>query len=136
MCVCVSRAALLSVLKVLKLLLIASGYATVCQMVIDMKQEGGKISEDKKGAAKVLQSALEQIIAPAEMKLKNVGINMAKLYVDKVPVLLENRFSLCVLILEGVGGFPLGPYWSLLWFPKLEIYLIYFGRYEIFVLVQ
>ena len=90
---CVSRAALLSVLKVLKLLLIASGYATVCQMVIDMKQE---ISEDKKGPAKVLQSALEQIIAPAEMKLKNVGINMAKLYVDKVPVLLEiGSFCMC-----------------------------------------
>jgi len=73
---------------VLKLLLIASGYATVCKMVIDMKQdmkqEGSKPNEEKREAAKILQGALEQVIPPAELKLKNVAIGLAKLYVDKV----------------------------------------------------
>ena len=68
----------------LKLMLIASGYATVCKMVIDMKQEGNKLNEEKREAAKILQGALEQVIPPAELKLKNVAIGLAKLYVDKV----------------------------------------------------
>ena len=111
MCTCVivavrfffCRVALLSVLKVLKLLLIASGFAVVCKMLMDKKQDAGKPYEDKRVAAKVLQSALEQVIPLAESKLKNVAINMAKLYVEKVGMYV--CFFVCLLKLSVVNTF-------------------------------
>lgn len=72
-------------LKVLKLLLVSSAYASICQVVIDMKQDGGKgVSDERRYMAKYLQTALDQIISSTEHKLKNVSMHLAKLYTDKV----------------------------------------------------
>ena len=75
---------MLSVLKVLKLLLVSSAYASIYQVVLELKQEGKAVSEERHSMAKQLQAALDQIIPSSEHKLKNVSMNLAKLFVDKV----------------------------------------------------
>ena len=81
------RSGLISVLKVLKLLLLASAYASIFQVMLEVKLEGGKaVSEERQHTAKSLQAVLDQIIPSSEHKLKNVSMNLAKLYTDKVMV--------------------------------------------------
>ena len=75
-------------LKVLKLLLISSAYASIYQVIMEMKLEGGKVvSEERRYMAKYLQTALDQIIPSTEHKLKNVCMNLAKTYAEKVTCL-------------------------------------------------
>ena len=78
------RSALLNVLKVLKLLLVSSAYASIFQVVLELKQEEKSVSEERHTKAKQLQAALDQVIPSSEHKLKNVSINLAKLFPDKV----------------------------------------------------
>ena len=75
---------MLNVLKVLKLLLVSAGYASIYQVVLELKQEEKAVSEERRAKAKQLQTALDQIIPASEHKLKNVSMNLAKLFVDKV----------------------------------------------------
>ena len=75
---------MLNVLKVLKLLLVSAAYASIFQVVIELKQEEKTVSEERHSKAKQLQTALDQIISSSEHKLKNVSMTLAKLFVDKV----------------------------------------------------
>lgn len=83
------RSAMLNVLKVLKLLLVSSAYASIFQVVIELKQEDKTVSEERHSRAKQLQAAVDQIIPSSEHKLKNVSMSLAKLFVDKVSRLLH-----------------------------------------------
>ena len=75
---------MLNVLKVLKLLLVSAGYASIFQVVLELKQEEKTVSEERHTKAKQLQAALDQIIPSSEHKLKNVSMTLAKVYVSKV----------------------------------------------------
>ena len=75
---------MLSVLKVLKLLLVSSAYASIFQVVLELKQEGVTVSEERHGMAKHLQAALEHILPASEHNLKTVSTQLAKLFVSKV----------------------------------------------------
>ena len=75
---------MLSVLKVLKLLLVSSAYAVIFQVVLELKQEGVTVSEERHSMAKQLQAALDHIVPSSDHKLKNVSMALAKLFVDKV----------------------------------------------------
>ena len=75
---------MLNVLKVLKLLLVSAAYASIFQVVIELKQEDKTVTEERHAKAKQLQTALDQILPSSEHKLKNVSMTLAKLFVDKV----------------------------------------------------
>lgn len=87
--IAVLRSALLNVLKVLKLLLVSSAYASIFKVVLEMKQDAKSVSEERHSMAKQLQTALEQILPSADHKLKNVSMNLAKLYVEKVSTVMH-----------------------------------------------
>lgn len=76
------RSALLSVMKMLKLLLLSCAYAVIVKVVQDMKV--GSVTEERHHSAQQLQSTLEHIILVTEQKLKNASTQLAKQHFDKV----------------------------------------------------
>ena len=79
------RSALLSVMKMLKLLLLSCAYAVIVKVVQDMKV--GTVTEERHHSAQQLQSTLEHIILVTEQKLKNASTQLAKQHFDKVTTL-------------------------------------------------
>lgn len=78
------RSALLSVMKMLKLLLLSSAYAIIVKVVQDIKL--GTVTEERHHSAQQLQSTLEHIILTTEQKLKNASTQLAKQHFEKVSV--------------------------------------------------
>ena len=76
------RSALLSVLKMLKLLLLSSAFAIIVKVVQDMKV--GTLTEERHHSAQQLQATLEHIILTTEQKLKSTSTQLAKQHYDKV----------------------------------------------------
>ena len=70
----------------LKLLLVASAYASIVQVIRDMKRDSRSVSTETHRSATQLQTTLEQIIPMAEQKLKNASTNLAKQHYELVCV--------------------------------------------------
>lgn len=76
------RSALLSVMKMLKLLLLSSAYAIIVKVVQDIKL--GTVTEERHHSAQQLQSTLEHIILTTEQRLKNASTQLAKQHFEKL----------------------------------------------------
>ena len=74
----------MSVLKSLKLLLAASGYACIVHVAQDIKTGGATVSEERHRAATILQNTLTQVINTSEHRLKLTATVLAKQHFDKV----------------------------------------------------
>ena len=95
------RSALLSVMKMLKLLLLSSAYAIIVKVVQDIKL--GTVTEERHHSAQQLQSTLEHIILITEQKLKNASTQLAKQHFDKVIVhMVESVTITCMWVLQEI----------------------------------
>ncbi len=82
----------------------SSAYASIFQVVIDLKQDAKSVGDDRHSKAKHLQTALDQVIPTNDHKLKTVGKNLAKLYTAKVCLYARNLKTLGDLIIISPGG--------------------------------
>ena len=76
------RSALLSVMKMLKLLLLSSAYAIILEVVQDIKR--GRVTEERHHNAQQLQRTLEHDLLTTEQKLKYASAQLAKQHFEKV----------------------------------------------------
>ncbi len=76
--------ALLSVVKMLKLMLMSSAFACIIHVAHDVKRDAQSVSEERHRAATGLQNTLHQIIPVAEQRMKSVATHLAKQYCEKV----------------------------------------------------
>ena len=76
------RSAMMTVMKMLRLLLTASAYACIMEVVQDMKVK--QVSEERHKAATVLQTALQHIIPITDQRLKLTSTMLARQHWEKV----------------------------------------------------
>ena len=75
---------MLTVMKILRLLLMASAYSGIVQLVQELKRDPKQVSEERHKAASVMQTALQHIIPATEQKLKHTATQLAKQHREKV----------------------------------------------------
>ncbi len=96
--------ALLSVVKMLKLMLMSSAFACIIHVAHDVKRDAQSVSEERHRAATGLQNTLHQIIPVAEQRMKSVATHLAKQYCEKVcgwrvtPFLSSVCLSVCLSV--------------------------------------
>ncbi|CAI8002162.1 Probable ubiquitin carboxyl-terminal hydrolase FAF-X [Geodia barretti] len=76
------RSAMMTIMKMLKLLLMASAYGCIVHVVQDMKNK--QVSDERHKAAMVLQTALQNIIPVNEQKLRHTASMLARQYWEKL----------------------------------------------------
>ena len=86
--------AILCVLKSLKLLLMASAYACIVQVLHDMKKEVATVTEERHRAATQLKATLECITPVADQRMSTKATMLARQFYMKVSMLVCRRANL------------------------------------------
>jgi ubiquitin carboxyl-terminal hydrolase 9/24 len=76
------RSAMMTIMKMLRLLLTASAYGCIVQVVQEMKNN--QVSDERHKAATILQTALQNIIPVNEQKLRHTSSMLARQYWEKL----------------------------------------------------
>ena len=80
--------AILCVLKSLKLLLMASAYACIVQVLHDMKKDVATVTEERHRAATQLKATLECITPVADQRMSTKATMLARQFYMKVSMLV------------------------------------------------
>ena len=83
--------AILCVLKSLKLLLMASAYACIVQVLHDMKKDVATVTEERHRAATQLKATLECITPVADQRMSTKATMLARQFYMKVSMLVCTR---------------------------------------------
>ena len=81
--------AILCVLKSLKLLLMASAYAYIVQVLHDMKKDVATVTEERHRAATQLKATLECITPVADQRMNSKATMLARQFYMKVSTYVE-----------------------------------------------
>ena len=87
------RAALLPVMKVLKLLLVAQGYAFIITVSQEIKQSSSPIYGDRHKVACLVQDAVTTILPVAEQRMKSCATVLAKNLTQKASFISQCKMS-------------------------------------------